>query len=152
VLTADAASDLRRFARARGQSVERLDAAQAVTLMWEWYDTRRVDDVSLDADGDTLLFQWGTYSWNDGKFSYNVTRQFIIEVDNEDDHDEAIWQLALTVLYDSADAAVLESGNWWCGLPEDLDEFRSFVESCPATAFALVHRPVASGITFGPAG
>jgi hypothetical protein len=148
VLTADAESEFRRFADARGLAIEHLDAAEAAVLICDWYSTTRVDGVSLDSDGDMLLFQWGTYSWNDDKFSYDFTRQFIIDADTDD---EALWRLSLTLLFDD-DADEVGSGNRWCQRPNELDDFRSFVASASATTFALSRAPVVTRLTFGPTG
>jgi hypothetical protein len=118
--------------------------------MCDWYETQRVDDVNLDHDGDMLLFQWGTYSWNGDAFSYDITRQFIVESAEDDD---AIWQLALTVLFDAADETEsLGSGGQWCYRPDQVDDFRSFVAASPVTAFALSRRPVGARWRFEQAG
>lgn len=148
VLTADADSEFRRFVNDRDLSVERLDAAEAATLMCDWYRTSRVDDAGLNRDGDMLLFQWGTYSWNSDRFSYDFTRQFIVDGGSDDD---ALWQLSLTLLFDD-DATEVGSGNRWCGRPNELDDFRSFVASSQATTFALSRTPVETRLTFGPTG
>jgi hypothetical protein len=150
VLTADAESDLRALAQARGVSIERLDAAAAANLMCDWYETHRVEDVNLHHDGDMLLFQWGTYSWNGDAFSYDITRQFIVDSAEDDD---AIWHLALTVLFDAAtETESLGSGSQWCYRPDEVDDFRSFVAASPVTAVALSRRPVGAGLRFEQAG
>ncbi|SRR5216683_5560317 len=61
-------------------------------------------------NGDTLLFQWGTYDWGDGtQFVINITCQFIESAAEDDD---AISQLQLTFKFPpDKDTAVLGDGN-----------------------------------------
>jgi hypothetical protein len=97
-----------------------------------------------------LLFQWGSYDWNDGSFSYDITRQFIL--DGADD-DDAIWQLSLTVLFEATDdTAAAGSGNCWCHTPEELSDFRSLIAACVATPVALSLQPIATRLTFESVG
>ena len=134
--------DLRSFCRDRHRSaLEELTAPEAVRVMTEWYAEQRADGVELDEDGDTLLFQWGSWSWHGGLFGYDLTRQFIA-VDAEDDD---IWQLSVTLLFPSnSETDACGSGDRWCYRPSDLDEFTRFVESAPATEVVSRLQPTAS--------
>jgi hypothetical protein len=119
-------------------------------LMCDWYELQRADDVSLEQDGDMLLFQWGTYSWNGGAFSYDFTRQFTL--DNADD-DASIWQLSLTVLFAATDKSEsIGSGNRWCASPNELGDYRSFVASSVATSVAQAQRSTGTCLTFEQVG
>lgn len=123
--------DLRTFSREHvGSTLEALTAPEAVRLMTRWYAEQRSDDADPDDDGDMLLFQWGTWSWNDGLFGYDLTRQFIAA--DAEDHD--IWQLSLTLLFPStSETSACGSGDRWCQRPGDLDDFTQFIERLPAT-------------------
>jgi len=98
---------------------ERLFAA-----LFDLYKTIRLDDTSLDEDGDMLLFQWGSYDWGHGlNFELDLTRQSIpfgLE-------DPPIQQLHCTYRYDPAQIGEISAGNKWCHQPSELSEFRSFV-------------------------
>jgi hypothetical protein len=97
----------------------------------EFYANVRVADVDLDADGDMLLFQWGTYDWGDGPmFEFDVTRQLIGSGGEDDD----IWQLHVTYRFAPSEALrSLGKGNRWCARPDQLAEFRRFIENHAAT-------------------
>jgi hypothetical protein len=61
-----------------GDDAEIADADALVGLMLDWYVSERADDVDLSADGDMLLFQWGTYDRAKGPiFQYDITRQLL---------------------------------------------------------------------------
>jgi len=98
--------------------------------MLDFYRHQRADDCDPEADGDMLLFQWGTYDWGNGRFfEFDLTRQFIT---GEDQEDEDIWQLSLTLRYLPNDELLsLDSGNQWCAnpTPESINSFESFIRN-----------------------
>jgi hypothetical protein len=150
VHAADSPSDFTSFAEARGLDLDHIGSVDAVGLMCDWYEVRRADDVTMEDDGDMLLFQWGTYSWDGGAFSYDLTRQFIV---NGEEDDDAIFQLSFTLLFDGAgEAASVGSGDRWCSRPEELADFRSFIASSVASAFASSRQPSGTRLMFDNAG
>lgn len=61
-------------------------------------------------EADMLLFQYGTYDWQDGRgtlFNVNLTRQ--VEVPNEEEY----IQLGLTLFYDPKEVGALEAWSSW---------------------------------------
>ena len=73
-----ALDELKSFASESGLLLDRLSPSAAVKLMTEFYQCIRADNCALEAAGDMLLFQWGTYDWGNGPFfTYNLTRQFM---------------------------------------------------------------------------
>lgn len=107
-----------------------LNADQAVTVMLDFYRDQRAEDCDLEADGDMLLYQWGTYDWGSGRFfEFDLTRQFITGSDVDDDD---IWQLSLKFEFTPTDELLLlKDGNRWCYYPdqESTNEFESFIRS-----------------------
>ena len=98
--------------------------------MCAFYREIRADDADLEADGDMLLFQWGTYDWGHGAlFEVGIVRQLIQRGAEDDD----IWQLDLTYLFNPSDALIaLGEGNRWCACPADLPAFELFLMAHPA--------------------
>jgi hypothetical protein len=92
---------------------ERLFAA-----VFEFYETIRLDNSSLEEDGDMLLFQWGSYDWGHGlNFELDLTRQSI----PFGEEDPPICQLQCTYRFDPAQISEIPAGNRWCHQPnEDL--------------------------------
>jgi len=99
-----------------------------------------------EADGDMLLFQWGTYDWGSGaQFELNITRQFI---EQELQDDDAISQLSLTFRFaPTPERKILGEGNRWCGGPTELQEFRAFTFSSPAFTTVAEQQAVAVEIS-----
>ena len=142
----DALKRFRSFLAARGADVAKLSVREGIEAMLEFYRTERADDCSLDDDGDMLLFQWGTYDWGQGhEFELDITRQFV----RGDGEDEDIWQLSLT-FFSSPNA--IASGDRWCHLPDDVDDFAKFVRSHAAYASAAQATPIRVELDFEPAG
>jgi len=108
-----------------GLTLDTLTPAAGAEAMFSYYADQRVDGCELDADGDMLLFQWGTYDWGDGlAFEINITRQLILT----DDDENTPRQLALAFLFPPAAAPKrLKPGNRWCVSPDGLPVFRRFV-------------------------
>jgi hypothetical protein len=125
----NALKEFEAYLRRDGDSIPKT-AFAGFARMLEFYRDVRVDDVSLEADGDMLLFQWGTCDWGRGPhFEIDLTRQ-LIRGEGEDDD---IWQLHLTYRFAVSDALRdLEDGNRWCSLPDELAAFEAFVTGHPA--------------------
>ena len=119
-----------------------LKVDQAVTLMLDFYRNQRADDCDFEHDGDMLLFQWGTYDWGNGRFfEFDLTRQFII---GDDQEDEDIWQLSLQFEFLPNDELLsLNDGNRWCHdpTPESINAFESFIRDSAAYKSALFIEP-----------
>jgi hypothetical protein len=96
-----------------------------IERMLAFYKEVRADDVDLDADGDMLLFQWGTYDWGSGEmFEVDITRQLIRGSGEDDD----IWQLHLTYRFPPAEPLrAIGKGNRWCARPDDAASFQQFM-------------------------
>ncbi len=100
--------------------------------MFGFYCDVRCSGVDMDRDGDTLLFQWGTYDWGDGEhFEIDITRQLI----RPESEDEDIWQLHLTYQYPpAAELRALGKGHRWCHGLEEVRAFEGFVRNHGALA------------------
>ena len=107
-----------------------LSPADGIAVMLDWYREERADGCDLGQDGDMLLYQWGCYDWAEGEFfELNVTRRFI----DGAGEDEDIRQLLLTFKYEpTASLRRVKDGNCWCKSPNDLKNFRSFIDSSEA--------------------
>jgi hypothetical protein len=122
--------------------------------MLDFYRSVRADDVDLSSDGDMLLIQWGTWDWGDGpSFQYDITRQFITDVDDPDDADDAFWQLSLTLHFEPSNSFVaIGSGERWCHSLDEVDDLAQFIADEPATSAAQRSTPSRVELKFGPAG
>jgi hypothetical protein len=119
----------KHFAR-RGEVESALLPSTAVASMIAFYRDVRAEECDLEADGDMLLFQWGTYDWGQGpRFEFDITRQFIVGDGGDDD----IRQLHMTFRFESDEfLRSLVAGDRWCRTPQGLADFTSFIEGHPA--------------------
>jgi len=154
VRTADSRDAFEEFLASRRGSLDTIDASSALQLMIDFYIGVRADDVDLENGGDMLVFQWGTYDWGSGpSFQYDVTRQLISEGIDEDDTDDAFWQLSLTLHYvPTAETQAMGGGDHWCAGLDRVDEFRKFIRDSAATALARRAAPRRVELRFEPAG
>jgi hypothetical protein len=123
----------------RAPELAALSPAEGIALMLGFYKEERADGCEIAEDGDMLLYQWGCYDWGRGEaFEFNITRQ-LMEAAGED---EDIRQLALTFKFTPSEALrKLASGNRWCHSPDEVSEFRSFIESSPAYKAVATAKP-----------
>lgn len=121
--------------RAAGKELGSLRPAGGVRALLDFYSAERADGCDPEADGDMLLFQWGTYDWGAGEaFELNITRQL-----TADGEDAEIRQLRLTFKFKPSTALrALGEGNRWCESPGRLKDFHRLVLGTPA--FAAVGR------------
>jgi hypothetical protein len=125
-----AKQEFEKLIRRSGERVGSLSPSRGLEMMMAFYRTVRFDDVDLAADGDMLLYQWGTYDWGEGEsFEFDITRQLILGIGEDED----IFQLSLTFKFQPTVALrQLGAGNRWCHSLEEVEEFRSFIDSSPA--------------------
>ena len=134
-----------------GLPVSELKPIDAIRLMLDFYREARADGCDLQADGDTLMFQWGIFeAGKAGRyFDFNLTRQF---VDDEAGQDEQTTQLSLTCHFTpTAELEALKTGSKWCASPDELAGFEYFIGR--TAAFRVVGKltPVQVSLTYGAA-
>jgi hypothetical protein len=145
--SADALIAFEDHLRSLDLAVYDLEARSAINAMLTFYAGNRAEDVAPETDGDMLLFQWASLKRRPGPgFEYNITRQLITLPGDEED----IWQLSLT-LYFSPDSqnSQLGSGDRWHEAADRIDEFASYIDAHPATAYAATHRPAQAELRWG---
>lgn len=141
MLASDSEAAFTEYAKARDHAISDLDAAAAVATMTGFYRDIRAERTRLDADGDALLFQWGTYGFNGepDTFQFNLTRQFI---ENQiDDEQGEMSQFHLTLHFGPSGRTAGLVGNEWCWNPNDLDEFQQFIQVAEASTWASGRAP-----------
>ena len=108
--------------------------------MLSFFQDERADGCEINEDGDMLLYQWGCYVWGNGEsFELNITRQFMVAAGEDED----IRQLSLTFKLKPAESLrKLADGNRWCRSPDEITEFRSFIESSGAFKAVSKAKPV----------
>jgi hypothetical protein len=112
-----------------GLSLDALTPAPGIEAMLAYYVEERAEGCDIDADGDMLLFQWGTHDWGDGPaFEVNITRQLIVA----EEEAEGPRQLGLTFRFGPSVGEELREGNRWCESPDALPEFRRFIAGSAA--------------------
>ena len=119
-----------------GLRLDSLSPNECLDSMVSFYRDTRAEACDLDADGDMLLFQWGTFDWGHGRhFEFDITRQFIVGAGEDDD----MSQLNFTVRFPpEPDLVATGAANRWCHSPSAIDEWAAFVRG--TRAFHLVGR------------
>jgi hypothetical protein len=136
----------------RGLSADGLTPADGVASMLEFYRSARAAGCPLEAGGDMLLFQWGTYDWGKGEFfELDLARQLIPPADSGDG--EGIWQLHMTFRFPpSKELRGLGRGDRWCGNPQELPDFKQYVEGSDVLKAVANRRDGAVEIYYEEAG
>ena len=123
------AAELEKHLAQSGEEESNLTPSAAVASMIAFYRDVRAEECDLEADGDMLLFQWGTYDWGNGhRFELDITRQFIVGAGDDDD----IRQLHMTFRFKPDEVLLsLGAGDRWCRTPKELADFTAFIEGHP---------------------
>ena len=145
MLIAESQSTFRDFLAQRDKDPTRLLPEELLTLGYAFYESTRATDAlpANDASfGDALLFQWCTREALVGHYGecyyFDLTRQFISQIDEEDD---AMFQLTCQLQYElSAHLRAVETSNRWCSSVKALPEFKAFALGHPALS-AVAGRP-----------
>ena len=140
--------ELEQIIQRSGSTVTALTLAEGLRHMLTFYQNVRAENCPLDADGDMLLFQWGTFDWGQGRFfQCNITRQFISA---NSAGDEGMSQLSLTFYYaPSAAYDALKAGNRWCNSPSALAEFEAFATGTEAFRSVAHTKPAKLSLQLG---
>ncbi len=107
-----------------------------IDKMINFYQNVRFQDCEFENDGDMIILEWGNYSWNNGLYSINITRQ-LIDGNLEDDN---ILQLKLSFLYNlNLDDA--NGSTDWCFNLATLDKFRKEIDDYLTKSIILKYKP-----------
>lgn len=125
--TREALKQFEEFLADKKVDIHAAPPKQGLMALVLFYRDVRAEDVELMADGDMLLYQWGTYDWGQGEqFELNLTRQLMYVADEEDD----IFQLSLTYRYPPTDdLRALGKQEQWCFHPEELDDLVAILQA-----------------------
>ncbi len=133
----EAEATLKGMLAEAGASLDRPSVDEAWPV-WRRFAEIDAEDVAPDDDG--LLFEWGTYAFNDGQFMFGLTRQFSFyrstKYGGEYDHME---QLHCMLFFEPTDELrALGSGemDWWFRWEGDLDAWLDKIEEHPAHSAA----------------
>lgn len=129
----DARMELGRLLAERDLDLDALTPRQGVGAALDFYREIRARGADVEADGDMLLFQWGTFDWGEGEhFELDLTRQLIVP---RDDDEPDVLQLSLTFRFPPTELLRgLGAGNRWCRSPSQVAELRAFIDAAPAFA------------------
>lgn len=144
--------EFKRRLRGSGKELEALGVKEGLDAMLAFYRETRVRNCELDADGDMLLFQWGTSEGRgpteddeaegEARFSVNLTRQLM-----PSDAEGEIWQLGLTFEFEP-EFEDLGDGNDWCHSPSELADFQADLDDSEVIAGVRELEPLAVKLTF----
>jgi hypothetical protein len=140
-----------RFANDRGVDLMLAPFEIGMSALIEFYAIQRFSDCDLSADGDMLLYQWGTNQWAEPpSFELDLTRQIIF---SDATDDEAIWQMHLTYHFGPTErTGGIEAGDCWLSNPEKAQEFAASVMDSAAIRAVIGQKPTAVSVSFECAG
>jgi hypothetical protein len=105
-----------------------LTPRDGIAAMFSFYADERADGAPIASDRDMLLYQWGVDGFNSPEtFRVSITRQINVLGEIQP------YQLALVFSFRPTDSLrKIDASNLWCRAPENLAEFRQFVDSSEA--------------------
>lgn len=123
-----------------GIDFDTMSTKQLIEQGIRFFQNTRINGVHLNEDGDMLLLQWGIYGLEGTKqFQFDITRQFIESVNNEDSQ---MSQFHLTFFYPAMHFLDVENDNEWFDHPNLSLKIQSFIENLPFYPKMLEINPV----------
>jgi hypothetical protein len=127
---------------------------EGIAAMLSFYRDTRVERCDVAADGDMLLFQWGT-DRAAPLFTVNITRQlataggsFLDRIHRLIGWDEPeLWQLGLTFAFEG-NFEELGASNDWCHRPSELPNFEEKLNASKVLAAVRGIAPTSIEVTF----
>lgn len=110
----------------KSQIVKLNNCDDAIEQFLNFYRKFKTKSELGHKEEDMLLFQYGTYDWNDGngkELNFNLTRQF--EIPNEDE----FLQLSLTLFYPSNQIGEIKSYNTWSTDRDSLVDWEKLIKT-----------------------
>lgn len=129
------------FVKADGGDIATTAPSEGIRWMLEFYRQIRAEEVAgLDHNGDTLLFEWGTFDWGKGsRFEISISRQFI---DASATGDDAISQLRLIYYFaPNPELSEIKNGERWCDQPKWLSDLELFIRKNGAYQTIAMYPP-----------
>ena len=119
--------EFEKYLKENARTLNKLTVISGVDSMSSFYADKRVENSSLENDGDMLLYESGVFDWGEGpNLEKNISRQIIEE--NSGDGD--IWQLTLIFKFSpESENSDLDDFNEWCKLPEKVNDFLKLLNS-----------------------
>jgi hypothetical protein len=122
----DSATLFRERLARTGLDLNRLTASEALSQLLSFYRDVRANKCVLDAEGDMLLFAWGSRDAAEGEvFQLEFTRQFIQPGDEDEDGMSQLWTRLLFPMTPALQK--VGEGEHWCESPDEADAFEEFV-------------------------
>lgn len=130
--------------RKKGLSYIALSIQESIESTISFYLSKRVYNTKMEANGDMLLYQWGTYDWGKGKFfQVDITRQIIVP--------DSMHQMSTTVYFESNGVTdKIGSGNKWCEDLEDVESFKQFIDDHQITKKLEGQIQLKSSVVYSP--
>lgn len=111
------------YLKEKGFKEKSLSLSNLPELFINYYQKVNFDGFSKDDDSDMLLFQYGTYRWQEERyFQINFTRQ-LYETLEDECHE--IYQLGITFFYSPQSFLDIISFNKWSYDFSDLADFQN---------------------------
>ena len=102
---------------------EILSVDEFMVLALDLYNDIKVEETASSTESDMLLFQYGAYNQGDEHhFKFDMTRQIL-------DAEEEPYQLSLTLMFDPAAFAGVNSHNCWSDVFDSMEAFADYIRS-----------------------
>ena len=120
-----------------------LTLASLPDVFLDYYRTVPFETADVENDGDMLLFEYGIFDWGQGEyFQIGLTRQLIEQHDDEEEEEDHMYQLRVTLFFRPTEFAPVGDFNKWSSGCSDLDEFKGVIVTSAGYQAALNHTPI----------
>lgn len=135
-------SSFKNYLKDQGVKEKDITLESLMDLVLAYFQEVQFESADIENDGDMLLFEYGTYDWGQGKFfQIGLTRQLIEMHDDDEEQEDHMYQLQVTLFYNPSEFDSLPAFNKWSNEFSDLNDFKNMIVNSAGYQAALSKTP-----------
>jgi hypothetical protein len=136
-------SSFKKYLKDQGIKEKDISLKTLPDLFLAFYLDVPFETIDKEEDGDMLLFEYGTFNWGQGaNFQIGLTRQLIGMHDDEEEAEDYMYQLQVTLFYNPSEFESLPAFNKWSNEFSDLNDFKNMIVNSAGYQVALSKKAI----------
>lgn len=136
-------SSFKNYLKARRVKETDITLESLMDLVLVYFQEVPFETADAENDGDMLLFEYGIFDWGQDKFfQIGLTRQLIEMRDDEEEDEDHMYQLRITLFYRPTGFEPVGDFNKWSSDCSNLKDFKDVIVNSAGYQEALIRKPV----------
>lgn len=136
-------SSFKNYLKDRRVKEKDITLESLMDLVLAYFQEVQFESADIENDGDMMLFEYGTYDWGQGKFfQIGLTRQLIEMHEDDEEQEDHMYQLRVTLFYNPTEFETVGDFNKWSSTCSSLNDFKDVIINSAGYQAALNRNPV----------